>query len=183
MRERLDALIPAALGTQLQSPLYIVIWFVGIVCLVTASVTFAQVAGTVTAADAHTLIEHGNIGLIALIVLTLLVPVILGAMWLTRQIVKIGAEQLVGQQKAFTGEISAQRQERESHEKSEREERDTRWQAVLTSVLHLQEVALAQTHAQDRMATELGNLITELRQRPCLHHVHQEQEGVVSGAG
>lgn len=91
--------------------------------LVGAWITLAFAASATEYEGAHQLIEHGNIGLMALIVVAVLTPVVAAFAWLVRKIVSMFAEQLKAQQSERETMAASHRQEREEAASIERTER------------------------------------------------------------
>jgi hypothetical protein len=91
--------------------------------LIAAWITLAFAASGAEYQGAEKLIEHGNIGLMALIVVGVLTPVVAAFAWLIRKITSMFAEQLVAQQSERETMAAAHRQEREEAAGSERTER------------------------------------------------------------
>lgn len=139
-----------------------------------AIVTFASAAGIgpMEADGAHKLIEHGDIGLMALIVIALLAPIIAERAYSTRKLTRMFEARL----EAFDMHLAAQQGEREKMAeqhllerqeaaKAELEERKQRWDSI-------QDVTRAQTAALVSQSKNLARVCAQLEGRPCIANGH-----------
>lgn len=135
-----------------------------------AIVTFASAAGIgPTDADgAHKLIEHGDIGLMALIVIVLLAPIIAERAYSTRKLTEMFRTRL----EAFDNHLAAQQGERERMAEQHLLERQEAAKAELAERKQRFDALQALTTAQTTALVNLGKSLTlvcaNLEGRPCI---------------
>jgi len=123
---------------------------VGVGLLLPTGVCAAASLSPVTEEGAIQLVEHGGVGLTALVILAVLVPTVGSSAWLVRSIVKM-----------FGAQLQAAQAEREVMMVAEERERDLRWKAI-------QDIGATQTSALVEQSRNLRRVCDILERRPCL---------------